>query len=120
MLSDGIRDRLSEPLAIDRQRGSRRHAARVGGPHHERTETPHFFFEKADGVVELVAAKGVAADELGETIGFVDSSRPGRPHLEELHLHAPRRGLPRRLGSGEPSPDDGDHAAVTGSSSERE
>ena len=58
-------------VAIDRQRRARRHAARLGGAHHERTEPPHLFLQQADGVIELVAAERVAAHELGEGVGAV-------------------------------------------------
>ena len=57
---------VEKSLAIDRKRGAGGHARRVGGAHHERAEPPHLFLEQADGVVELVAAERVAADELGE------------------------------------------------------
>ena len=66
-----------EPLAIDRQRGAGGHARRIGRAHHERAEPAHLLFEEADRVIELVAAEGVAADELGEPIGLVDRGRRG-------------------------------------------
>ena len=43
---------------------------------------------KPDGVIELVAAEGVAADELGEPIRLVHRRRPHRPHLVQRHRHA--------------------------------
>ena len=54
-------------------------------------------FEQADGVIELVAAEGVAADELGEAVGLVDGGRPHRPHLVQRDRHAARGGLPGGL-----------------------
>ena len=97
MRGERLRDRLGEPLAIDRQRRAGRHAARLGGTHHERAEPPHLFFQQADGVVELVAAEGIAADELGEPIGLVHGGRTHRPHLVQRDRHAARRRLPRGL-----------------------
>ena len=54
---DGAGDRLREQLAIDRKRGAGRHAVRIGGAHHERSEPTHLLLEQADGVIELVAAQ---------------------------------------------------------------
>ena len=102
-------DRCRETLAIDRERRARRNAARLGRPHDERTEPPHFLFEQTDGVIELVAAEGIAADELGEPIGLVDGRRPHRPHFVQRDRHAARGRLPGSFGTGEPATDDGDH-----------
>ncbi len=93
-----------EPLAVDGQRRAGRHAALFGGAHDERSEPPHFFFQEADGVIELVAAEGVAADELGEPVGLVDGGRTDRPHLVERDRHAARGRLPGRFAAGEPPP----------------
>jgi hypothetical protein len=60
-----------------------RHAAGLRGPHDERAEPAHFFLQEPDGVVEFVAAEGIAAHELGEAIGLVDGGRPHRPHFVE-------------------------------------
>ena len=68
-------DALGELLAIDGQRGAGRHAHAIGDAHDQRAEPPHLLFEQADGVVELVAAEGIAADELGEPIGLVHGGR---------------------------------------------
>ena len=101
-------DDLGEPLAIDGESGARGNPAGFRGAHHERAEPPHFFFEEADGVIELVAAEGIAADQFGEAIGFVHGGRAHRPHLVERDRHALRRGLPRGLGAGQAAADDVD------------
>ena len=88
MPRDRVGDGLREPLAIDGQRGAGRHAARFGRAHDERAETPHLFLQQADGVIELVAAERIAADELGEAIGLVDGGGTDRPHLVERDRHA--------------------------------
>src|SRR5262249_8099835 len=64
---------------------------------------------QADRVVQLVAAKRVAAHELGEPIGFVDGGRTNRAHFVQRDGNAARGGLPRGLGSGQPAADDSDH-----------
>jgi hypothetical protein len=88
MRGDGLGHQRRETFAIDRQRCARRHARRVGRAHDERPEPTHFLFEKADRVVEFVAAEGVAADELGELVGLVNKRRSDRPHLVQDDPHA--------------------------------
>ena len=109
MVRDLSRHGLGEANAIDRQRGAGRDSRQVGGAHDERAEPPHFFLEKADCVIELVAAEGVAADELREPVGLVDGGGPDRPHLVDDDRHVERRGLPRGLAPREAAADDGDH-----------
>ena len=79
MRRDGLGDGLRKAVAVDGQRRAGRHAARLGRAHDQRAEPPHLFLEQADGVIELVAAKGVAADQFGEPVGLVDRvGRTGR------------------------------------------
>src|SRR5262245_44899674 len=108
MAGDVARDDGRKLFAIDRQRGARRHAARLRRPHHERSEPPHFFLQKTDGVIELVAAERIAAHELRETISLVDRGRPNGPHLVQRDRHAARRGLPGGFGSGKTAAHDRD------------
>ena len=75
---------------------------------HERAEPPHLLLQQADGVIELVAAKRVGADQLGETIGLVHGGRTHRPHLVQHDAHAERGRLPGGLGAREPAADDVD------------
>ena len=103
------RDLAGKTLAVHGERGAGRHAAGLGGAHDERAEPPHFFFQKADRVVQFVAAEGVAADELRETVGLVNGGRPHGPHFVQPDRHAPRGCLPGGFGSGQPAADDGDH-----------
>ena len=70
-----------EAFAIDGERRAGRHAVRIGRAHDERAEPPHLLLEQADGVIELVAAQRVGADQLGELIGLVDGRGAYRPHL---------------------------------------
>jgi hypothetical protein len=56
----------AKTLAVDGQRGASRDARAIGRRHDERPEPPHLLLQQPDGVVELVAAEGVAAHELGE------------------------------------------------------
>jgi len=112
-------DHPMHPLAIDGQGRACRHPAFVRDSHHERAETAHLFFQQANRVIEFVAAKRVAADQFGESIGLVDGGRADRPHFVKRHGHTARRSLPGCFRSGEPAADDGDHATVSASSSER-
>ena len=66
---------LGEALAIHGERRAGRHAARFRRAHDQRTEPPHLLLQEADGVIELVAAERVAADELGEAVGLVHGGR---------------------------------------------
>ena len=109
MARELVRHGPGEALAIDGQRGAGRHAAGLGRAHDERAEPPHLFLEQADGVVELVAAEGVAADELREPIGLVDGRRAHGPHLVQRDRHALRRGLPRGFDPARPPPMISDH-----------
>ena len=76
----------------------------LGRPHHQRAETPHLFFQQADGVVQLVAAEGIAADQFGEPIGLVNRRLPDRPHFVERNGNAPRGRLPGCLEPASPPP----------------
>ena len=69
--------------ARDRRRAPRRpgRATRSAARMHERAEPPHLFFQQADGVVELVAAEGVAADQFGEPVGLVHRGRHARGRI---------------------------------------
>ena len=107
MRGELARDRLGEQVAVDCERRAGGDATRLGRPHHERPEPPHFFFQETDCVIELVAAKGVAADELGEPIRLVDGGGSDRPHLVQPDPHASRGRLPGSLRSGEAAADDG-------------
>jgi hypothetical protein len=82
-------DEPRELVPIDRECRACGHAAGLCGAHHERAETPHFFLQQTDGVVELVAAEGVAADELSKPIGLVDRRRAHGPHFVEGDGDAP-------------------------------
>ena len=122
-----VGDGLREALPVDGQGGPGGHPARFGGAHDERAEAPHLFFQEADGVIELVAAERIAADELSEAVRPMDGRGMGRPHFVQRDGYALRGGLPRRLGTREPPADNGDthepcgsfYAADSGSASAR-
>ena len=69
---------VRELLAVDGERRAGRHPDAVGDAHDERAQAAHLFLEQADGVVELVAPKRIAADELREMVGLVHGGRPRR------------------------------------------
>ena len=68
-------DALRKHHAIDGERRAGRHPRRIGGAHDERPEPTHLFFEQADGVIELVAAERIAADQFREAVGLVHGGR---------------------------------------------
>jgi hypothetical protein len=78
---NGIGDRLRKALAIDGKCCTSRNSIRIGSPHDQRTETPHFLLQQADGVIELVSAERVRADELAETLSLVHSRWTHGAHL---------------------------------------
>ena len=96
-------------LAIHSEGGSGGNAALLRGAHDDRAEPAQLLLEQADGVVQLVTAEGVAADQLGEPVGLVDRRRPNGPHLEERHRHAARRGLPCGFDARETAANYGNH-----------
>src|SRR4029450_10746585 len=81
-------------------------SARLGGSHDNRFQTSHLLLEESDGVIELVAAKRVAADQLRQSIGLVNRGGAGGAHLVEKDGDAARRRLPRSLAAGEAAPHD--------------
>lgn len=104
---DGVRKRD----AIHGQRRARGHPRRIGGLHDHRAQPPHFFFQQPDGVIQLVAAKRVAAHELGQAVGFVHGRRTHGPHLVNADGNAETRSLPGSLAARKPSPDDVNHVS---------
>ena len=80
---------------------------------HQRAEPPHLLLEQADGVVELVAAERIAADQLGERVGLVHGGRPHRPHLVERDGDAELRRLPRGFAPGQAAADDVNHERLS-------
>ena len=101
-------DPAREEAAIHRQRAPRRDLHLVGDPDDERVHPPHLLLQEAGRLIEGVAAQAVGAHELGEVGGLVDGRPAHRPHLVEVHAHAPAGQLPGRLAPGEPASDDGD------------
>ena len=67
---------LGEAVPIHRQRGPGRHPRDVGGAHHDGAEPPHLLLQQPDGIIELVAAKRIAADQFRQLAGLVDRGRP--------------------------------------------
>jgi hypothetical protein len=88
MTADGVGDRGGKALAIDGEGRTSWNAGRVGRAHDQRACAPHLLFEEADGVVQLVTAERIAADELGESIGAVNVSATHRPHFMQDDRHA--------------------------------
>ena len=103
------RHRLRESHAIDGERRAGGDARQIGRAHDQRAQPAHLLFQEADGVIEFVAAEGIAADELGEAVGLVHRGRAYGPHLVDDDRHLESCGLPRGLASCEATADDGDH-----------
>jgi hypothetical protein len=104
-------DAFGELFAVHGQRGAGRHAHTVGLAHDERSEPTHLFFEQTHGVVELVAAERITADQFGQPVRLVHGRRHRRSHLRQQHRHAHRRRLPRRLAARQSAADDVDCGA---------
>ena len=81
----------------------------VCGPHDDRAQAAHLVLEDADRVIELVAAKGIAADQFREAIRLVNRGRTYRAHLVEHDWHAKRSRLPGGLAAGQTAADDANH-----------
>ena len=109
MRLDRVGDGTGEQFPVDGERRAGRNAVRIGGAHDERAEPPHFFFEQAYRVIELVATQRIRADELRELIGLVHRSRAHRAHLVQRRAHAEGRSLPRGLATCETPADDVNH-----------
>ena len=109
MRLDGVGDRLREPLAIDGQRGAAGTRCASAARMHQRAEPPHLLLEQADGVIELVAAEGVGADQLREPIGLVHGGRRARAASRAARRARPatRPAMPPQ--TGEPAADDVNH-----------
>ena len=71
---------------VDGERRAGRHARGIRRAHDQRAEPPHFLLEQSDSVVDLVTAKRVAADELGQLVGLMHGRLPHRPHLVDGHI----------------------------------
>ena len=95
--------------AIHGQRGPRGHAREIGRAHDDRPQPPHLLFQQTDGIVQLVAAKRVAAHELRQPVGLVDRGRAHGAHFVEGDANAERGGLPGGLAAGQAAADDGNH-----------
>ena len=96
-------------MAIHGERSAGRHPRLVRGPHHERTETTHLLLQHADRVVQLVAAEGVAADELRQPIGLMHRRGAYRAHLVQRHRYPGFGRLPGGFGTSQTAANDVDH-----------
>src|SRR5438445_6018205 len=99
-------ERLAERTPIDRQRIPCRDASPVclfedGGP-----EPPELLVQQADGVLGIVRAQRVRANQLGEAIELVRGRTVYGFLLEEQYGHTRIREEERRFCSGEPASDD--------------
>ena len=104
------RVREADPVHGERRAG--RHPVGVGRLHDERTATPHFLVQDADGAgLGIVGAKRVGAHELGQSAGEVGLGAASGAHLMDNRRDAGAGELPRGLGAGEAAPDDVDGLA---------
>jgi hypothetical protein len=70
------------------------------------SEPPHLLLQETDGVIQLVAAKGVRADQLGAVPRLVHGRLPDRTHLVNDDRYAERHRLPGRFRPGQSGADD--------------
>ena len=88
MRGDGRGDGVGEAFTVDGQGRPGGHTARLGGAYYQGTQPPHLLFEEPDGVVDLVAAKRVTADQFGEPVGLVHGGAAHRAHLVQRNRQA--------------------------------
>ena len=109
-------NRGGERFAVHRQSRACRDPVRLGGGKDQRPKRPHFSFEETAGILERFGFQGVAADQLGESVGLVGRRPDRRAHLEETDGDATLRRLPGGLAAGQPAADNRDemfrHAGV--------
>ena len=100
-------DKGGEAFAVDRERGAGRQLVRVGRRHDERGGAAHLFMQQAHGVgFPIVRAKGIGANELGESAGLMRLGRTYGAHLVQHGRHAALRELPGGLASGQAAAND--------------
>jgi len=73
----------------------------VRGAQDQRAATAHFLVQQADRVMlEIIGAKAVGADKLGEAFRLMRIGFLHRAHFVQDNLRAGFGGLPRGLGTG--------------------
>ena len=98
---DKLGDGRGEPVAVNRQRSPGGHLVSVSASHDQRPGQPHLRMENSDCVrLGIVGAKGVGADQFGETVRLVRIGPPDRPHLVEYDRNAGLGDLPCGLRAG--------------------
>ena len=105
-------------LAVNRQRGPARHPGDIGTGQQDTSQCAQLGLQQAVRVGEVHRFEGVAADQLGQTIGLMRRSPDLGTHLVQGYPDATLRERPRRLRAGKTSADDGGvHASATSSGS---
>ena len=100
-------DCAREIIAIDRERGARRHACAIGRGDHERAEPAHLFFQDADRGIHRIVAQRIGAHELRKVRCLMSFGHLDRAHLDQPHGDTPARELPRSLAARESRSDNG-------------
>ena len=106
MLPDAAGERLAERYPVDRERVAGRNPSLVRFFEHGGAEPPQLFVQQADGVLGIVRAQRVRADQLGQAIELVRRRTAYGFLLDELDAHTRIREEERRFGSREPTSDD--------------
>jgi hypothetical protein len=88
MPGDAASERLAERNPIDRQRVACRDARPIRFFEHGGSKAPELLVEKADGILGIVRAQRVRADQLGEAIELVRGRSAYGFLLDEQHGHA--------------------------------
>ena len=95
-------------LAINRERGTTRHARLVGQRQQQRAQVAQLGLEQAVRVLQFDGLEGIAADQFTQSVGLVRGGAHHRPHLDDRDVDATLRQRPGGLASGEAAADHGD------------
>src|SRR5439155_23564991 len=77
-----------------------------------RAMTAPLLLHEPAGLVKFVAAKRVAAHELGKPVGLMNRRCPDRTHFVQRDRHAARGDLPGRFAPRQATADNPDHQAL--------
>ena len=101
MLLQRLCDGRGKCHPIHRQCAACFHAVFLGAAHNQAAQVPQLFLQKANGIRQRITPKGVGADQLAEQIRLMSRGLFLRLHLNEPHLEAHIRQLPRPFASGQ-------------------
>ncbi len=112
LCSDRRGDLGGEPVAVDGEGVTCRHARGLTAADDERLHQRHLGLEEPDGIGLSIRAEGVGADELREVGGLMGGRALHGPHLVQLDAMSAPRQTEGALRAGEAGADDFDRRHV--------